>query len=476
MRNSGIDIIGDLPWGAHFCQFYQTKEDLMDILVPYFKAGLENNEFCLWFTLYPVEVEEAKEALKRDVPDFDVYLEKGQIEIIPYTYWYVKEGVFNSERILNGWVEKLNQALENGYEGLRLAGNTFWLEKENLGDFVDYEKKVDAIIDKHHVIALCLYYLDMCSTAEIIDVISNHQFALIKRKGKWERIENSGRKNVTEREQEEHRIRRYNHILEGINRIFSNVVQAKTEEELGNACLSVALEVTGSQLGFINEMGADGLLHDVAKSELGWEQCLMYDKTGHRSPPGDYVVHGLYGSVVINEKSFFTNDPQSHPDSIGVPPGHPSLTSFLGVPLVQNGKTVGLIAVANRENGYSCEQKEDLEAIASAVTQALQRKKAEEALRLSNIYNRSLIEASLDPLVTIGPEGKITDVNGAAEQATGYSRSKLIGTDFSDYFTEPEKARSGYQQVFTDGKVRDYPLDIHHKEALKLAPKICTLI
>src|SRR5665647_1760828 len=123
---------------------------------------------------------------------------------------YVKEGVFNSERILNGWVEKLNQALENGYEGLRLAGNTSWLEKENRGDFVDYEKKVDAIIDKHHVIAPCLYYLDMCSTAEIIDVISNHQFALIKRKGKWERIENSGRKNVTEREQEEHRIRRYN--------------------------------------------------------------------------------------------------------------------------------------------------------------------------------------------------------------------------------------------------------------------------
>src|SRR5665647_226245 len=270
--------------------------------------------------------------------------------------------------------------------------------------------------------------------------------------------------DITRRKQEEHRIRRYNRILEGINRIFSNVVQAKTEEELGEACLSVALEVTGSQFGFINEMGADGLLHDVAKSELGWEQCLMYDKTGHHRPPGDFVVHGLYGSVVINEKSFFTNDPQSHPDIIGVPPGHPSLTSFLGVPLVQNGKTVGLIAVANRENGYSCEQKEDLEAIASVVTQALQRKKAEEALRLSNIYNRSLIEASLDPLVTIGPDGKITDVNGAAEQATGYSRSKLIETDFSDYFTEPERARAGYQQVFTDGKVRDYPLEIQHKD------------
>jgi PAS domain S-box-containing protein len=98
------------------------------------------------------------------------------------------------------------------------------------------------------------------------------------------------------------------------------------------------------------------------------------------------------------------------------------------------------------------------------VTQALQRKKAEDALRFSNIYNRSLIEASLDPLVTIGPDGKITDVNGATEQVTGYSRNELIGTDFSDYFTEPEKARTGYQQVFKDGEVRDYPLGIQHKD------------
>ena len=100
----------------------------------------------------------------------------------------------------------------------------------------------------------------------------------------------------------------------------------------------------------------------------------------------------------------------------------------------------------------------------SAFIDITERKKAEEALRLSNIYNRSLIEASLDPLVTIGRDGKITDVNGATEQVTGYSRNDLIGTDFSDYFTEPEKARAGYQQVFTDGKVWDYPLEIQHKD------------
>jgi PAS domain S-box-containing protein len=100
----------------------------------------------------------------------------------------------------------------------------------------------------------------------------------------------------------------------------------------------------------------------------------------------------------------------------------------------------------------------------SAFIDITERKKAEEALRLSNIYNRSLIEASLDPQVTIGPDGKITDVNGATEQVTGYSRNDLIGTDFSNYFTEPEEANASYQQVFIYGEVRDYPLEIQHKD------------
>ncbi|MGO8731773.1 MAG: PAS domain S-box protein, partial [Terriglobia bacterium] len=91
------------------------------------------------------------------------------------------------------------------------------------------------------------------------------------------------------------------------------------------------------------------------------------------------------------------------------------------------------------------------------------RKRTEEALRLSNAYNRSLIEASLDPLVTIGPDGEITDVNAATEAATGRSRGELVGTDFCDYFTEPAKARAGYEQVFREGMVRDYPLELRHR-------------
>jgi hypothetical protein len=83
--SSSIDLTWELPWGTHFCLFYPTKEDLVDIVAPYLKAGLENSEFCIWVLPEAFELEEAKEALRKYISDFNSYLEKGQIEIIPCT-------------------------------------------------------------------------------------------------------------------------------------------------------------------------------------------------------------------------------------------------------------------------------------------------------------------------------------------------------------------------------------------------------
>jgi PAS domain S-box-containing protein len=115
---------------------------------------------------------------------------------------------------------------------------------------------------------------------------------------------------------------------------------------------------------------------------------------------------------------------------------------------------------------YNASVYKDLEGnvlgVFAAARDVTERKRAEEATQTASQYSRSLIEASLDPLVTISAEGKITDVNTATEKVTGVERVSLVGSDFANYFTDPEEARNGYEQVFSQGYVTDYPLAIRH--------------
>jgi len=185
-RDSGIALIGDVPWGTHFCQFYKTKKDLLDMLVPYFKAGLENNEFCMWVTSEPLNVADANRAMKKAMPHFEDYVGRGQMEIIPYGQWYTKGGSFKEERVLNGWVSRLDKALKNGFDGLRLTGNTFWIERKDWKAFAHYEATVDSVLGNYKIIAICTYSLKKCGVAEIMDVVKNHEFALAINQGEWQ--------------------------------------------------------------------------------------------------------------------------------------------------------------------------------------------------------------------------------------------------------------------------------------------------
>ena len=202
MRRTGIDAIGDVPWGTHFCQFYDTSQDLIEILVPYFKEGLASNEFCMWVTSEPLKVDQATAALRAAVPNLGDYIDKGQIEILDYSQWYIRSGKFSADEVLQGWVDKLKAAQEQGYEGLRLTGNTFWLEKADWDDFTKYEETVNSIIGQYPMLAICTYSLQKCNALELLDVVANHQFALIKRSGQWEIIESTQHKTIEQALQE----------------------------------------------------------------------------------------------------------------------------------------------------------------------------------------------------------------------------------------------------------------------------------
>jgi len=190
--------VGNVPWGAHLCLFYGDKEESLEVLVPYFEAGLRGSEFCMWVTSKPLSVDEAKEAMARAVPEFDRYLRDGQIEIIDSSQWYTKNGGFNSESIMNGWVEKLRSAFDRGLAGLRLCGYTSWLEEKDWDAFIKYEDEVGDLIERSKVIALCSYPLSKCEATRLIDVVSNHHYSLIKREDRWTLVENKERSRAVQ--------------------------------------------------------------------------------------------------------------------------------------------------------------------------------------------------------------------------------------------------------------------------------------
>src|SRR5450432_1435220 len=121
-RRLGIGLADDIPWGTHCCHFYETKEDLFDILIPYFKAGLEDHEYCMWVVFDPLDEQAARRALEPAFPGAAAHLAAHDIEIVPHSQWYLKDGAFDLQRVLEGWEEKLAQALARGYAGLRVNG------------------------------------------------------------------------------------------------------------------------------------------------------------------------------------------------------------------------------------------------------------------------------------------------------------------------------------------------------------------
>jgi transcriptional regulator with GAF, ATPase, and Fis domain len=195
-QRAGIDVVGDIPWGTHFCLFYDTKADLLETLVSYCKAGLQSQEFCLWVVAPPVTREDALEALRQAVPSFDRYVPDGGIEIVPARDWYLQDGTFDLNRVIAGWNEALRRASARGYVGVRVTGDTAWLERKHWKDFGEYEDALNESIANQRLAVLCTYPLAACGAQEILDVARTHEFAVTKRRGSWEVVETAGYKKA----------------------------------------------------------------------------------------------------------------------------------------------------------------------------------------------------------------------------------------------------------------------------------------
>src|SRR3984893_10177601 len=242
MRKTGVDVVGDMPWGTHFCLFYETLMDLLEPLVSYCKAGLESQEFCLWAVAAPLTGEDVTHALKRAVPDFDRYLNDQSIEIVLARDWYLQNGRVDRKRVTGGWNEKLARASARGYAGVRVTGDSAWLEKQDWKDFCEYEDSINHSIVNQRLTVLCTYPLAAFGAAEILDVVRTHQFAVTNRRGTWDVIETAGHKQANAEikrlnEELEQRVVERTSQLTAVNKELTKEVleRKRAEDELAKA-------------------------------------------------------------------------------------------------------------------------------------------------------------------------------------------------------------------------------------------------
>lgn len=148
LRKTGIDVIGNVPWGTHISQLYSSKDDFIEELAPYIKEGLLSNELCVWIYSQNVTYQEVYESIKKSSLDVEKYINSGQLKIIPHTEWYIKDSSFNELRVNEQWLQLIKYALNSGYDGLRAVADMGWLERCFSRSFLNYEQNINSLISE----------------------------------------------------------------------------------------------------------------------------------------------------------------------------------------------------------------------------------------------------------------------------------------------------------------------------------------
>jgi len=379
MRKTGVEVVGDIPWGTHFCLFYETGADLLETVVSYCKTGLENQEFCLWVVAEPLTGEDAKHALKRAVPDLDQYLADQSIEIVAARDWYLQDGTFDLKRVIRGWNQKLASASARGYAGVRVTGDTAWLEKKDWKDFCEYEDSLNLAVANQRLAVLCTYPLAACGAAEILDVVRTHQFAVTRRRGSWDVIETAGHK------QAKAEIKRLNEELE--ERVLERTSQLRavnrelTKEALQRQRVEEALLRSEAYLAEAQRVSHTGSFGwSVPSGQIVWSdetfRILGYDPANNptvefilrRTHPDDraFVQETLDQAARDRETFDFEH-------RLLMPDGSVKYVRVVGHPST------------NSTNDESGDESSDFEFV-GAVTDITESKRGEESLRRSEGY------------------------------------------------------------------------------------------
>ncbi|MBV8030018.1 MAG: MEDS domain-containing protein [Betaproteobacteria bacterium] len=182
----GLPGIRSIPYGMHMCHFYSDREELAATLVPYFAAGLRNNERCIWITAEPLSATDAKEALVRHDPAATAALRAESLIVRDHSDWYENADGLQGKQVIELWLAEEERARKAGYSGLRITGNVTFLTPQTWDLFMEYEEALTAALANRRIVALCSYHLQRSSWTDLLDVSRRHHCTLDRPDQGWQ--------------------------------------------------------------------------------------------------------------------------------------------------------------------------------------------------------------------------------------------------------------------------------------------------
>jgi PAS domain S-box-containing protein len=441
LRKTGIDFVGDVPWGTHFCHFFETKDDLLDTLLPYFKAGLEQGEFCLWVAPEPTTTGEAISALRKALPDLARYEADGSIEIHQGREWYLSAGALDLRGLIGAWEKKLTQALDRGFLGMRVNGSPSWLQRRDWRNFCEYEERFNEWVVDKRMVASCSYALATTGAADVLDVARTHNFALAKRSGLWEVVETPElreakadikqlndelQRRVAERTAQlgavNEELRARNRQQSAVAALGQTAIQSRDLVALLKEATVITAETLGTDYALIGEWlpGGEG---SRLRAGVGWK-----DLVGKTLPANDALMSA---PLLRSDEPVVIPDVGAEPRLAVSPVAlEHGVVSMMGVVVRgRSGPWGGLAVHSTRPRSFSPDDEGFLQSVANVLSLAVERHEVEVEQR----REKETLEAIFDNIPVMissyDASGRLSRVNREWERTLGWTLAEAQGVD-----------------------------------------------
>jgi PAS domain S-box-containing protein len=442
LRQTGISVVGDVPWGTHFCLFYQSSQDLVDTLVPYFEAGLKSNEFCLCMVAQHLAEQDVTRPLGQAIPDLGRYFANRAIEIVRPENLYLGGAAFDARHTTRYLHEKLEHALSAGFSGMRANGDEAWLRGQHWPDFSEYERALGDAIGGSRMLVLCAYPLETSRPGQILDVAQAHEYLVAKRGEDWELLETAALKQTKQElkalsgELERRVAARTSQLQETIEQLGREITRRKrVEEELvekeakyrrlfeTSRDVILFMDITGNILD-INPSGAQitGFTHDELRGMNALRDLLVPADHGTMREVLKHVQKGRTPRYQVRWK---TKDGR--------------IVEFDGISIARRSADGKFISTFCSLRDMTMRKHVERALIASEERFA-------KAFRSSPIANT----------ITRAADGRFMDVNDAFVRIFGYERGEVIGRTALELslWTDPESRPLLMKKLQDQGRVQ----------------------